>query len=327
MKQKKKKCTSLMLLVCVLVLFAGNIETARSGEEKFPSRPIEVIVPFPPGGGTDIVTRLMAEEIGPILGQKVIVSNMPGAGSMLAVQHVAKAKPDGYKIGITTNGYLTVGIWGDIKPKYTLDDFNYISCIRQGGAIFAVLSDFPAKTTKDFFEYARSHPGKLTYGTNGIGGILHFAGEKVFQAMKVKIRMIPTGGAAPTLKAVLGGHIDIYSGTITSILSHIKAGTVRVFFISTAQRSKILPEVPCTSDLGCPSAAQTFWNGVVAPKGVPAYRLAILEKAFEQAKQRQKVKDTLRKRGEEEILISSAKEFEEMVRSEYAANAIAAEKF
>ena len=324
MKQKTKKYGALLLLVFGLLLLTGNLETAMSADEKFPIRPVELIIPLPPGGGLDIVGRLVAEAMGPILGQKVVAVNIPGAGSIIGTQEIAQSRPDGYRIGVVFNTSLTTGPIVQ-KVKYTLDDFSYISYYRRAGLLFAVRSDFPAKTTKEFFEYARSHPGKLTYGTNGIGDVCHFAGEKIFQAMNVKIRMIPTGGAGPTLKALLGGNIDIYSQTVPPILPHIKAGTAWGVFISTAERNKKLPEVPGTSDLGFPKAAEPAWNGIVGPKGTPADRLAILEKAVQQAIQNPKIVEFFEKQGEEAV-ISSSKEFEEMVRSQYIANTIIAQQ-
>lgn len=314
-----------IVLWALLALGLGTGFTdLASAQEKFPARSIEVIVPTPPGGGTDIVTRILAEAAEPNLGQKVVVINKPGGSGSVGLNFIAQAKPDGYTLG---------GLWGApvtmvphvIKVSFTLDDFTYITQIGKYSSIFCVRSEFPAKTAKEFFEYAAKNPGKLTYANDGIGNSIHFSGERVFLALKVKLRPIPYGGAGESIKALLGGHVDIYGGSIPPALPHIKAGTVRPLFVTTRERVDLLPDVPGVADLGHPELDTPIWRGILGPKGIPADRVTILERAFREAARSEKFQNQMKELAEF-IVASSGKEFEQMVRAEAAAMAAIAKQ-
>jgi len=191
--------------------------------------------------------------------------------------------------------------------------------------IFCVLTEFPAKTAQGFFDHARKNPGKLTYAGDGVGNIVHFSGERVFHAMNVKLRLVPYGGAGESIKALLGGHVDVYGGTVPPALPHIKAGTVRPLFITIKDRIEALPEVVGISDLGHPGVETFIWRGILGPKGIPSDRVAIIDKAVQQATQTQKVKDHLNKLGEM-VWVASGKQFEEQVRTETTAMAAVAKQ-
>ncbi len=313
-------------LVCLsLPLFLGGQFENVAGADKFPSKPLEMIVPSHPGGGTDVLARLLIESAEPLLGQKVVVVNKPGASSTIGATELVKAKPDGYTLMCAHNASLTMAPHV-IKTTYTLDDFSYVSWITKGALLFAVRSDSPYKTAEDVFEFALKNPLKLVYAGEGIGDTAHFSGEKVFQAKKVKLRLVPYGGSGESIKALLGGHVDLYGGSVLAAYPHIKAGKVRGIFVTTAERNPMLPEVPAIKDLGMPAESKTvLWRGIFGPKGIPSDRLAILEKAFQQAAKTAKVKTVLEQQGEESVG-SSGKEFEELIRSEAAANSAVAKQ-
>ena len=318
MRQKLRKVSCPETLICaVMLLGIMGLGITVNAQEKFPSRPVDLIVPAPPGGGTDVISRLLADVIESSAGQKVIVLNKPGASATIGLAAVAQAKPDGYTLGNAWEGPLTAAPQV-LKVSYTLDDFSYLSWISKYGLLFCVRSEFPARTAQEFFEYARKQPGKLTYSSDGVGGGVHFAAERVFQAMKVKLRIVPYGGAGDSIKALLGGHVDVYGGTITPAIPHIKAGVIRALFVTTKERAEALPEVPGVSDLGCPEAESVCFRGVIGPKGIPADRLAILEKMLQHATQTPKVREYLLKTLGETVVASTGKQFEEMVRKEFA---------
>ncbi len=303
----------------------GLVFAATAGaQEKFPTHSIDIIVPSPPGGGTDITARLVANAAEPILGQKVVVINKPGGSSTIGTTEIMRARPDGYTIGVIHNAPLTI-VPHVLKTTYTLNDYSYITQIAQGSLLFAVLSQFPAKTTAEFFEYARKNPGKLTYANDGVGNLLHFAGERVFRAMNVKLRPVPSGGAGESIKALLGGHVDVYGGSVPPGLPHIKAGTVRGVFVTTRERCPELPNLAGVADLGHPEAETFIWWGAIGPKNIPAERLAILEKALRQAAQSPKVRDQVKDLGGT-LVASPSAQFQTMVRAESAAMAVAAKE-
>ena len=293
-------------------------------QEKFPIRPLEIIVSTGAGGGADTTLRIVLNAIEPFLGQKAVVINKPGAVATLGHGLVARAKPDGYTLGLLTDGPLTQ-IRHVMKLDYTLNDFSYITNLVQYAGLWCVRSEFPAKNAEEFFEYARKQPGKLTYGMDGVGGIHQFAGERIFHAMKVKLRPIPYDNAGEVLKALLGGHIDV-AGTVSNVaLPHIKAGTIRCLFVTSRERMEGIPGAVGVSDLGHPEAETLNFRGIGGPKGISADRLAILEKAFRQAAQTDKVKDAIEKMGDR-VVASSGKQFEDMVRSQDAVNATIAKE-
>jgi tripartite-type tricarboxylate transporter receptor subunit TctC len=324
MRSDKKAVRYMGILICSVSLFTWVWGLPAGAQEKFPTRPIEVIVPFAPGGGQDIMTRILADAIEPFLGQKMVVINKPGGSTTVGITAVAGAKPDGYTLGSTLNASLTM-VPNVMKVSYTLNDFSYIAQVTKGGMIFCVRSDFPAKNVQEFFEYLRNHPGKLTYTTDGIGGIIHFSGEKIFNAMKVNLRTVPYGGAGESISAFLGGHVDIYGGSIPAVLPHIKEGTVYPLFVTIRERNKQLPEVPGVSDLGHPEAETGVYRGIIGPRGIPADRMAILEKAILQAAQTDEVKRNVEKMGDT-LVATSGNQFEELMRLDATVNASTAKQ-
>jgi tripartite-type tricarboxylate transporter receptor subunit TctC len=314
----------LSFLACTLSLLFTVCLEISGGAEKFPTRPVELIIPAAPGGGTDIMARILAEATEPFLGQKLVVINKPGGSGTIGLNVIAQAKADGYSLGCVYNSPMTM-VPHVLKVNFTVENFSYISMIAKGPMLFCVRAEFPAKTAEEFFEYVRKNQGKLTYAGDGVGNIVHFSGERVFHAMKVKLRLVPYGGAGESIKALLGGHVDVYGGTVPPAAPHIKAGTVRPLFITMKERIDSLPGVVGVSELGTNVPETPIWRGIIGPKGIPTDRIEILEKVLQQAAQTQKVKDHLKQLGET-VVIASGKQFEEQVREEIAAMAIAAKE-
>jgi len=325
MKGKMKGLRYLDVLIWAFLLFCMmGFGMAMGAEEKFPSRPVELIVPSAPGGGTDVASRFLADVTGPILGQKVIVINKPGASATIGLTAIAQANADGYTLGSVWNGPLTM-VPQVLKVSYTADNFSYLTLTSRIGVVFCVRAEFPAKTAAEFFEHARKNPGKFTYSNDGVGNATHFAAERLFQAIKVKLRPVPYSGGGEAIKALLGGHVDVYGGTIISALPHIQAGTIRALFVTTRGGADSLPGVPGVSDLGYPEAETASWRGIIGPKGISSNRLAMLQAAFREAAQTQKVKDYMKGLGEA-VATSTDKEFEDLVRKEFTAMAITAKE-
>jgi tripartite-type tricarboxylate transporter receptor subunit TctC len=308
--------TSRITLAIVGGLALGVAHGAVAAEP-FPAKPIEIIVPTPPGGGTDIATRLLAEVTEPILGHKLVVVNKPGGGGTVGVATITQAKPDGYTLGSIWNAPMTMTPHS-LQVPYALDDYVPISQITAAPLVYCTKPDFPANNGKEFIEAARKNPGKLTYGNDGVGGTVQLAGERIFRTQGVQLRPVPFGGAGETLKAFLGGHVDIYGGSIPPILPHVKAGKAKCLLLTSRERSDTLPGAASLTDLGVPQAATVLWRGVIGPKGLPADRVAILEKAFRQGAQAPKFQEFAAKQGEQAVG-SSAAAFAELIRAEYQA--------
>ncbi len=302
--------------VLVTLICAGPLY----GQEKFPTRPIEYIVPAAPGGGADIVSRILADATEQFLGQKIVVINRPGASGSIGLSEIAGARPDGYKIGLAFNGPMTL-VPHILQVPYTIDSFTPIMEISEFSSLFCVRPDFPAKTAKEFFEYVKKNPMKVTYGNDGIGNTGHMSAEMIFQAMGVKLRPVPYSGVGDVLKGFLGGQIDVYNGSLQPILPYIETGKARCLFCSTKKGVDAAPGMLTVVDLGIPQAETLIWRGVFGPKGLPADRLAILEKAFQQGARSEKFtkNPAMDPKTGERIVALPGKQFEKIIRAEYAA--------
>ena len=302
------------IVVCVNLLCAASPAAAQ---EKFPSRPIEIIVPTPPGGGTDITARLLAELVEPMLGQKVVVVNKAGAGGTLGMSAVVQAKPDGYTLGGLWNAPLTMTPHSQAVP-YSLQDYVAISLADTAPALLCTKPDFPANTGKEFIEVIRSNPNKYTYGNDGVVGMLHLSTERIFTKLGIKARPVPFGGAGETLKNFLGGHVDIYAGSIPPIVPHVKAGAAKCLLLTSKEKNAAVPQAASLSELGIPETATYLWHGIVGPKGIPPDRIAILEKAFARAAKSDKFRQLMEAKGVT-VEGSGAAEFRKLIDTEFKA--------
>ena len=308
-----------------LFMFAGAVlalagSAIGQAQEKFPTRPIELIVPTPPGGGVDIVARLLGELVEPFLGAKVVVVNKAGAGGALGVALLTQAKPDGYTLAAVWNSPMTITPHTQ-SAGYGLDDYTPITQLTGGTPfVFCVRPDFPAANGKEFFDVVRNAPGKYTYGNDGVAGTVQLAGERVFGRVGAKLRPVPFGGAGETVKNFLGGHIDIYGGTIPTILEYVRAGQAKCLLVTTPARVPVIPDTTSLGELGLADASSELWRGIIGPKGMPAERVALLEKAFHQATQQRKFVEFETSRSESAVG-GSARDFAKLIRAEYEANA------
>ena len=303
-----------LLLVLPIVLAPAAVAA-----DAFPSKPIQVIIPTKPGGGTDITGRTLAEEAGKILGQEVVILNKPGAGGSIGVAQLVQAEPDGHTIGYVWNAPLTILPHSQSVPY----DTEAIVPITQvtGGAplVFCVDADFPAGPGMEFVEHVRANPDKYTYGTDGVASTVQLAGERLFGPLGMKLRAIPFSGAGETKKNFLGGHVDIYGGSIAPILGNVKDGSAKCVIVTTAERNAALPDAASAGDLGLADKATELWRGLIGPPGLPADRVAALQAAFSQAIRSDTFQAFIKKRGELGIG-GTSEEFGQKVRAEYAGN-------
>ena len=302
--------------LCLMAL-AGLSLAPVSAQEKFPSRPIEIIVPTPPGGGTDIAIRLLAEQAEPLLGQKIVVVNKPGGGGMIGMAQVVQARPDGYTLGGLWNAPLTMTPHTQPAP-YKPADYVTISLADSAPIVLCVKKEFPAANGKEFIEHLQKNPGRFTYGNDGVGGTIHLSAERVFVKLGIKARPVPFGGAGETLKSYLGGHVDIYGGSMTPILPYVKDGSTKCLVVTSTERVPTMPDAASLTELGAPDTATVLWHGVVGPRAIPADRIAILEKAFQQAAFTDKFRQYMETRSIK-VEGSTGVEFRKLIDTEYAA--------
>ena len=245
-------------------------------------RPIRIIVPIAPGGGTDVFARLLAEIIGTSLGQPIVVENRPGASSTIGTQFVAEQRADSTTLLFTANAPITAAPHV-MTTRYTLEQLDPMFIVGHTGFTLCVRQDSPITTAQALIAAMRAAPGRMTYGTDGVGGNMHLAAERLFRALGLEATMVPFQGAAQTLTAFSGGHIDLYGGSIAVAMPAIRDGRARCLILT--QRAQH-PEVPTASGLdalGVPNEETLIWWGMLAPRGMAPDRRAALMTAFEAA--------------------------------------------
>ena len=236
--------------------------------QTYPSKPVRVVVPFAPGGGSDFTGRLIAQKLSERIGTQFIVENKPGAGGNLGASEVVKAAPDGYTLLIISASYT-------VNPsvyKLAFDPVNDITPIIQisgGPYVVAVHPSVPAKTLAEFVELAKKQPDKLAYGSSGNGSIMHVASEYFLDSAKIKVLHIPYKGTGPALQDTIGGQVQLVFGAIPATLPHVRAGRLRALAVTTAKRVAAAPDLPTIAESGFPGYEVTNWHGMVGPKGLP----------------------------------------------------------
>jgi len=257
---------------------------AAWGQADWPSRPIRMVVPFPPGGPTDIVARPVAQKLSEALGQQVIIDNKGGAGGTIGADFVAKAAPDGYTLLMGTVG--TQAINATLYPALAYDpvrDFAAVTLVAAAPVALVVHPSVPAASVAELLALAREKPGTLTFGSAGSGTPGHLSGE-IFKSMTgAQIVHVPYKGSAPAVTDLLGGQIALMFDPVQSVLQHIKSGKIRALGVSSAKRSAILPAVPTLAEAGVTGYETTAWWGVVAPAKTPREIVARLDQAIEKA--------------------------------------------
>jgi tripartite-type tricarboxylate transporter receptor subunit TctC len=249
--------------------------------EDWPSRPIRMYVPFPPGGGTDIISRVIAQKIGETLGQPVVIENKPGAGGGIGVDLAAKSAPDGYTIvmGQTSNLAINPALYPNL-PYDPLKDLVPVALVADAPLVLVVPAGSKFDTIAGIVAAAKDKPGDLTFATAGNGTVAHLVGEQMQLSIGIKIQHIPYKGASPALTDLMGGRVDMYMSSVPSSIGQIKAGKIRPVAVTSAKRSPSLPDVPTISESGHPGFDATTWFGILAPAGTPQAVVDRLNKAI-----------------------------------------------
>jgi tripartite-type tricarboxylate transporter receptor subunit TctC len=267
-------------LASVSLLVALLSALAPAGAQEYPSRPIRMVVPFAPGGGSDISGRVLAEGLSKALGQQVVVDNRPGAGSTIGTDIVTKATPDGYtmllgNISLAFNPALYKKL-----PYVSVRDLTPVSLVVEQPNILVNHPSLPAKTLKEFIALARSSPpDKFTFASAGLGSGTHLAMELLNMSLNIHMVHVPYKGTGPALTAVLGNEVTVFMSTFASALPHVKAGRLHTFGVTTAKRAPALPDVPTIAEAGVPGFNYGTWYGLLVPAGTPRAIVDKLNKA------------------------------------------------
>ena len=237
--------------------------------QAYPSKPITLVVPFAAGGPTDVVARLLGASMSKTLGQTVVIENKLGAGGTIAAAYTARATPDGYTYLIHHNGMGTAPALYRKLAFNPLTDFEYVSQVIDVPMTLVGRKDFPAKDFKELVAYLKANGDKVNIAHAGLGAVSHLCSVLVRQAIGVDMTTIPFSGTGPALNALLGGQVDLLCDQTTSTTPQIKAGTVKLYGVTTSTRLKTMPEVPTLAEQGLAGFQMVVWHGVYAPKGTP----------------------------------------------------------
>ena len=271
------------LLVLIVFLFA--LAAGSFGQEKYPSRPITIVAPFPPGGVADLTARPIAAAMEKVLKNPVVVVNKTGAAGAVGMSFVANSKPDGYTLLMALSSISIIPEADklfDRTPAYTMDQLIPIALISADPTIFVVNAERPWKSVKEFVEDAKKRPGQISYSSSGVYGTLHMAMEMFSHAAGIDLKHVPYGGGGPALTALLGGHVDTLASGPAVVLPHIKAGKLRPLAGWGAKRVAALPDVPTFKELGY-DIEFYIWAGLFAPRGTPAPVMQTIRDSVKQA--------------------------------------------
>ena len=257
-----------LILVTAAVLVAALSTGALA--QAYPSKPIRMIAPYPPGGATDILARLIAQGLTESLGQPVIVENKAGANGQIGHDFVAKAAPDGYTLVLGNSAVLAVSVsMYDKLPFDPLKDFAPITLAAQGPLVFEINAAIPASNMQEFLAWAKQRGGKVNAGLAGVGAMHHLVTEMVKLQAGVQWTNVPYKGSAPMVLDLVGGQVDVGVDNIPSSLQLIKTGKLRALAVTSEQRTPLLPDVPTLAQAGVPGVVAAAWHGVLAPAGTP----------------------------------------------------------
>ncbi|HEX4328236.1 MAG TPA: tripartite tricarboxylate transporter substrate binding protein [Burkholderiales bacterium] len=252
----------------VLAAAAGLMPIPASAQDAYPSKPIRIIVPFAVGGGSDIVARVTAKELAQRIGQPVVVDNRPGAGGSVGANLALKSAPDGYTLLLVSSSYAVNPALYKL-PFDSLADMTPVIELGSGPMIVTVNPQLPVKTLKELIDYARANPGKISFGSSGLGGLIHFYTEAFMLETSTRMVHIPYRGSADLIPDLLSGRIQLVLGDAGSVYRHIAAGSLRAIAVSGKNRLAELPQVPTLVEAGFTAFDMAVWQGLVAPKGTP----------------------------------------------------------
>ena len=266
----------------IVVAAVSALTCGLANAQTYPTKPVRLIAPFPPGGTSDVLSRLLAQRLSDALGRQVIVENRPGAGSNLGHELAAKAPPDGYTLLLSSNTALAANRHLYKRLGFDPDnDFAPISIVARSGPVLVVHPSVPAKSVGELIVLAKTRPGQLNFGSGGRGTPAHYAGEILKSAARINIIHVPYKGGILAVNDTLGGQIEMMFADMAPAVPHIKTGRLRALAVATPQRSPVLPEVPTLAQAGVKEPVPETWWALVMPKGSPETAIARINAELE----------------------------------------------
>ncbi|MFM9969746.1 MAG: tripartite tricarboxylate transporter substrate binding protein [Burkholderiales bacterium] len=305
------------LAVVALALTATQVSPPVLAQGSYASKPVRLIIPFPPGGSNDVVGRMFGQQLGDRLGQSVVIENRGGAGGTIGTDAAAKSAADGYTLLLVSIAYSFSPAMYKSLPYDPAKAFTPVAPIGAGPAVLVVHPGVPIKTAKELVSFAQAKPGALRIASAGIGSFQHLAGELFRLQGKAEMLHIPYKGGGPAMTDVLGGHAEVMMGSLIQTIQHIRTGKLRALGVTGVKRNPALPEIPTIAEAALPEYDATNWWGVVAPSGTPQAIISKLHGEITAIVSSAETKKRLESEGAEALLMSSA-DFGRFIQAETA---------
>ena len=305
--------TKLMSAAAALALV---LQCAVAGAQAYPTKPVRLIVAFPPGGSTDIIARIVGQKLGERLGQQVVIDNRGGAGGTIGTEIAARGSPDGYTLtmGTTSTHVIAAGVYAKLRYD-PVKDFDPLTLVATTPYLLVVNPGVKANSLKEFIALAKSQAGKLNYASAGSGTTTQLAMEMLKTAAGIDLVHVPYNGNGPANTATLGGQVQALFGSMPAVLTQAKAGRLRPLAVGTPKRSPSLPDVPSVAESGYPGFDASLWLGFFAPKGTPAPILKRLQSELTSIAQSPEMKEQFERNGAESLTNTPA-EFTQLIKTE-----------
>ena len=301
-----------ILIVCVFVAFSG----LAVAQQSFPSKPIRLVTPYPPGGGTSVVAHLMGQKLTASWGQQVLVDNRPGGNTIIGTDSVAKSPPDGYTVILVVSTFVILPSLSP-TPYDVIKDFAPIATLATSDYVLLINPTLPVSSVKELIALAKSKPGQLAYGSTGAGGVQHLAAEMLSSMTGIKMLHIPYKGAGTLYPDLLGGRIQVTFQSVPGAMSYVKGGRLRAIAISGDNRLPTLPQIPTFAEAGLRDFDVNTWFGVLAPSGTPNETVNKYSNEFAKILTMADTKEKLDGVGARPLILNPEK-FAELIRSDFA---------
>lgn len=310
---RRMRLAPIVLASLTATLFLMPV-TPSAAAASYPDRPVTIVVPFAPGGGTDIIARMVAEKLGNKFNQSFIVQNLPGAGGTIGAASVARAKPDGYTLLVYHIGMIS-STYQFKLPYDPVKDFTPITLLTSAANLVAVNPNLPVDSLGEFIAYAKAHPNDLNFGSSGLGGADHLAGELLNTVADIRTTHVPYRGGSPAIVAAVSGEVQFVMGTASQVVGMVKAGRLKALAVMQKKRIASLPELPTTAEAGLPELDYSTWFALWGPADMPSDIVLKLNKAVAEALKQDDMRTKLAEIGVEPVF-TTPQEFETMFQAE-----------
>jgi tripartite-type tricarboxylate transporter receptor subunit TctC len=299
----------------LIVALGMMVSDTVFAQQKFPAKPVTIVVPYPPGGSNDTFARELGKKLSDAWKVPVIIDNKPGAGGNIGANFVSHANPDGYTLCLLSSSFTTNAAIQPNLPFDPVSGFSPVAMVAKGPMILTVANHVPAKTTFELFALARQDPGKLNYGSSGQGSTNHFATELLMDAAHIKMTHVPYKGMAPAVTDVIGGHVDVLIASAPSIYQHVKGGKVRALGVTSKGPSAVVPDLKPVADMGATGYSFELWWGMLAPPKTPPEIVEKINADVNRILATPEMKEVFLREGAEPVMMPAA-QFAATIKSE-----------